>query len=79
MAQQINNSWCSEEDEILIDFVKNHEALFNPKSAEYKKMQLKKKLWHHVGTILHKTGRNYLLLLHSKRSIHFLLQFQCSL
>ncbi|KAK9738872.1 Alcohol dehydrogenase transcription factor Myb/SANT-like [Popillia japonica] len=53
-----NNNWCGEQDEILIDFVRNHEPLFNVKSAEYRKMELKQKLWHEVGTILSKTDTN---------------------
>lgn len=57
-----NNNWCGEQDEILIDFVRNHEPLFNVKSAEYRKMELKQKLWHEVGTILGKTGWYWWLL-----------------
>jgi hypothetical protein len=64
MAQQ--NNWSSEQDEIVIDFVRNHEALYNVKSADYRKMQLKQKLWYEVGTILHKTGENYLLFYNYK-------------
>jgi hypothetical protein len=64
MAQQSN--WSSEQDEIVIDFVRNHEALYNVKSADYRNMQLKQKLWHEVGTILNKTGENYLLFYNYK-------------
>lgn len=36
-----SNSWSSENDEILIDFVRNHEVIYNIKSKEYRKSQLK--------------------------------------
>jgi hypothetical protein len=75
MAQQ--NNWSSEQDEIVIDFVRNHEAFYNVKSADYRKMQLKQKLWYEVGAILHKTGKNYLLFYNYKEVLYIL--FQCSL
>jgi hypothetical protein len=75
MTQQ--NNWSSEQDEIVIDFVRNHEALYNVKSADYRKMQLKQKLWYEVGAILHKTGKNYLLFYNYKEVLYIL--FQCSL
>ncbi|KAL1487937.1 hypothetical protein ABEB36_015320 [Hypothenemus hampei] len=31
-------NWYSEDDEILIDFIKNHEGLYNVKSAKYRKI-----------------------------------------
>ncbi|GBP12632.1 Retrovirus-related Pol polyprotein from transposon TNT 1-94 [Eumeta japonica] len=42
-----SNSWSSEDDEILIDFVRNHNAI---------KTQLKHNLWRKIGEILNKTG-----------------------
>lgn len=51
-----SNSWSSEDDEILIDFVRNHEAIYNIKSKEYRKSQLKQNLWREIGEILKKTG-----------------------
>lgn len=59
MSQPIN--WSSEQDEILIDFVRSHESLYNVKSTDYRKTQLKQKLWHEIGAILHRTGKNDLL------------------
>ena len=59
MAQQV--SWTSEQDDILIDFVRSYEALYNIKSAEYRKIQVKQKLWHEIGTNLHRTDTKYLL------------------
>jgi hypothetical protein len=37
--------WSSEEDELLIDFVKSHEMLYNVKSKDYGQAQLKQNLW----------------------------------
>lgn len=51
-----NVIWTSESDKILIDFVRNHEALYNVKSKDYRKAQLKQNLWNNVGTILEKSG-----------------------
>jgi hypothetical protein len=33
--------WSSEEDELVIDFGKNHEMLYNVKSKDYRQAQLK--------------------------------------
>ncbi|CAH2102445.1 unnamed protein product [Euphydryas editha] len=49
------SKWSSEEDEILIDFVRNHEAIYNIKSKEYRKTQLKQNWWREIGEILNKT------------------------
>lgn len=51
-----SNSWSSEDDELLIDFVRNHEAIYNIKSKEYRKTQLKQNWWREIGEILNKTG-----------------------
>ena len=51
-----NVIWTSESDKSLIDFVRNHEALYNVKSKDYRKAQLKQNLWNNVGTILEKSG-----------------------
>ncbi|KAL1493966.1 hypothetical protein ABEB36_009645 [Hypothenemus hampei] len=49
IEQRIN--WSNEEDEILIDFIRNHEGLYyNVKSGEYRKMQEKQRLWHEIGS-----------------------------
>ncbi|XP_030754758.1 uncharacterized protein LOC115881426 [Sitophilus oryzae] len=53
MAEQTN--WSSQQDEILIDFVRNHEALFNVKSSEHRKTKLKTSLWREIGAMLSKT------------------------
>lgn len=45
-----SNSWSSEDDEIVIDFVRNHEA--NIKSKDYRKSQLKQNWWREIGEIL---------------------------
>ncbi|XP_063585206.1 uncharacterized protein LOC134762592 [Penaeus indicus] len=50
--------WNGEEDEILIDFVRNNEALYNVKSKEYRKTQMKQNLWSDVGNILQKSGND---------------------
>lgn len=50
------NNWSSEDDEILIDFVRVHEILYNVKHKDYRQTQMKQKLWCEVGEILNKTG-----------------------
>ncbi|KAL1493967.1 hypothetical protein ABEB36_009646 [Hypothenemus hampei] len=50
MTERVN--WSSEDDEILIDFIRNHEGLYNIKSAEYRNMQEKQRLWHEIGSKL---------------------------
>ncbi|XP_063832100.1 uncharacterized protein LOC135081298 [Ostrinia nubilalis] len=37
--------WSAQEDEILIDFVKVNEALYNTKCADYRKPHVKQNLW----------------------------------
>lgn len=49
-------TWTSEKDAKLIKFVKNHEALYNIKSKEYRKTQTKQNLWNEIGKILQKSG-----------------------
>lgn len=51
-----NVIWTSENDEQLIDFVKNHEALYNVKSKEYRQAQMKQNLWSEIGLTLQKSG-----------------------
>ncbi|XP_030031640.1 uncharacterized protein LOC115448369 [Manduca sexta] len=50
-----NYKWSSEHDEILIGFVRTHEAIYNIKSKEYRKTHLKQNLWRQIGKILNKT------------------------
>nr|XP_034836204.1 uncharacterized protein LOC117992588 [Maniola hyperantus] len=47
--------WSMEEDETLINLVKIHEPIYNIKCKEYRKNQLKQKLWSNIGVILNKT------------------------
>ncbi|KAF5298136.1 hypothetical protein FQA39_LY02560 [Lamprigera yunnana] len=54
MSQDI--SWNSEQDEILIDLVKNRELIYNVKCKEYRKGQLKQNVWREIAAILNKTG-----------------------
>ncbi|XP_025417215.1 uncharacterized protein LOC112688298 [Sipha flava] len=51
-----NVIWTSKNDEQLIDFVKNHEALYNIKSKEYRQAQMKQNLWNEIGITLKKSG-----------------------
>ena len=55
-------NWNSEEDEQLIDFVKNHEMLYNVKSKDYRKAQLKQNMWCEIAGTLNKTGMLCLFL-----------------
>ncbi|CAH4031821.1 unnamed protein product [Pieris brassicae] len=57
-----NVTWTSENDEQLIDFVKNHEALYNIKSKEYRQAQMKQNLWNEIGITLQKSVRFILAL-----------------
>ncbi|RVE51288.1 hypothetical protein evm_004092 [Chilo suppressalis] len=50
-----NSNWSSKDDEILISFVRNHEAIYYIKSKEYRKTQLKQNWWREIGKILNKT------------------------
>ncbi|KAJ8931975.1 hypothetical protein NQ314_015073 [Rhamnusium bicolor] len=47
--------WSFIQDEVLIDFVKTHECLYNVQAKEYRKTKLKQSLWHEIGGILNKT------------------------
>lgn len=47
----------SDDDEMeIIDFVKQHPLLFNPKDREYKNRAMRDKLWNELGEKLSKTG-----------------------
>ncbi|GFT20303.1 uncharacterized protein TNCV_1009101 [Trichonephila clavipes] len=48
-----NIFWTPEEDEILIDFVRNHDVLYNIRHPDYRKAQTKH-LWESTGTTLGK-------------------------
>ena len=48
--------WRGEDDEILIDFVKNNEILFNVKCKEFRQNQLKQNLWNEIAPILQRSG-----------------------
>ncbi|KAF5270515.1 hypothetical protein FQA39_LY08393 [Lamprigera yunnana] len=53
-------SWNSEQDNILINFVKNHELLYNVKCKGYRKGHLKQNIWREIAAVLNKTGKIYL-------------------
>lgn len=53
-----HTEWTSEQDEILIDFVKSHECLYNVQCKDYRKTQLKQNLWKEIAQILEITGNN---------------------
>lgn len=46
-----------EEEEQLIDFVRENECLYNVKLKEYKDAQLKKRKWEVLANELKKTGK----------------------
>lgn len=50
-------TWSAEQDEVLIDFVRGNESLYNIKSKEYRNSQAKQRLWHEIGEILKRTGK----------------------
>ncbi|XP_041972447.1 uncharacterized protein LOC121728349 [Aricia agestis] len=49
------SNWTSEEDKVLINFVRNHEIIYNVKSKDYRKTHLKQNLWREIGDVLDKT------------------------
>ncbi|GFR33724.1 uncharacterized protein TNCT_90631 [Trichonephila clavata] len=51
-----NIFWTLEEDEVLIDFVRNHDVLYNIKHQDYRKTQIKQHLWENIGTTLEKSA-----------------------
>ncbi|XP_072384300.1 uncharacterized protein [Diabrotica undecimpunctata] len=51
-----NYMWTIENDEILIDYVRKNEALYNIKHKDYRKSQLKQNLWEEIGAHLETTG-----------------------
>ncbi|GFW91731.1 uncharacterized protein TNCV_4501501 [Trichonephila clavipes] len=51
-----NIFWTPEEDEILIDFVRNNDVLYNKIHPDYRKAQTKQHLWESIGTTLEKSG-----------------------
>lgn len=54
---RMSSIWTSEKDEILINFVRMHEEIYNIKCKGYRNTQYKQKLWCDIGVILNKTGR----------------------
>lgn len=50
------SSFSSEEEEALIDFVREEPCLFNPKHEQYKNFQYRKRKWIFIGSQLNKTG-----------------------
>ncbi|GFT98499.1 uncharacterized protein TNCV_283401 [Trichonephila clavipes] len=54
-----NIFWIPEEDEILIDFVRNHDILYNIRHPDYRKVQTKQHLWESIGTTLEKSGSDF--------------------
>ncbi|XP_045779087.1 uncharacterized protein LOC123876772 [Maniola jurtina] len=51
----MSHIWSMGDDEILINFVKIHEPIYNIKCKDYRNNQLKQKLWSNIGEILNKT------------------------
>lgn len=45
-----------EQEEELIDYVKLHPALYNPKEQMYKNKMYRDRLWEELGTRWNKTG-----------------------
>ncbi|KAG8174697.1 hypothetical protein JTE90_024400 [Oedothorax gibbosus] len=55
--EQEKTVFSMEEDEILIDYVKNNEIIYNKNHIEYKNYQLKKRKWIDVGFRLCRTDQ----------------------
>ncbi|XP_053621174.1 uncharacterized protein LOC128681372 [Plodia interpunctella] len=47
--------WTSDEDEILIKFVRGHDILYNVRHKNYRQTNAKRKLWREVGKTINKT------------------------
>lgn len=56
-----NINWTSEQDKILIDFVRNHKINYNIKCKNYRRIHLKQHFWCEIGVALNKTGMYYIL------------------
>ena len=62
MCSEKTTEWSNEDDEMLIDFVKVHECLYNVQLKDYRKTQMKQNLWNEIGKIINKTGSIAILL-----------------
>lgn len=65
-----HTEWTSEQDEILIDFVRSHEILYNVQCKDYRKTQLKQSLWKEIAQILEITGNTIIQLLITIKNIY---------
>lgn len=51
------NVFTTEEEEILIDFVREHNFLYNPKEKLYKNITARSVCWKEIGGILKKNRK----------------------
>lgn len=65
-----HTEWTSEQDEILIDFVRSHECLYNVQCKDYRKTQLKQSLWKEIAQILQITDNTIIQLLITMNNIY---------
>lgn len=49
--------WFAEQDEILIDFVRGNECLYNIQSKEYRNSQAKQRFWYEIAEVLKRTSK----------------------
>lgn len=59
-----------EQDEILTDFVRSHECLYNVHCKDYRKIQLKQSLWKEIAQIPQITGNAIIQLLNTVKNIY---------
>lgn len=52
--------FTTDQEEILIDFMKSNPPLYNPKDALYKNKSYRDRLWDDIGHKLEKSGMKYL-------------------
>lgn len=53
----------SEQEEKLIEYVKEHPVLYNPKDGKYKNKSYRDRLWDKFGTTINKSGLVFYCLL----------------
>ena len=59
----VKEKWTAEQDELLINEVKQREALYNYRIKEFKNAQLKSHMWIEIGRILKLSGMYSFIIL----------------
>lgn len=54
----MSDKFSSEDDEVLIDLVRQHPPLYNVGGKSYKDMVVRNNIWKEIGAIMKKNGKN---------------------